>query len=110
MSTRRTITTIILLIFLQTALFAEGNGLQFRHLNMENSSLSHCFATCAVRDSTGFIWIGTTNGLNRFDGHSITPFYKGDLSLPGSVILDLTLDKNRRMWVRTTDGDRKSVV
>lgn len=104
MSTRRTITTIILLIFLQTALFAEGNGLQFRHLNMENSSLSHCFATCAVRDSTGFIWIGTTNGLNRFDGHSITPFYKGDLSLPGSVILDLTLDKNRRMWVRTTDG------
>ena len=109
MSKTRIITLAIILTILPTAIFAtnisaEGNGFQFRHLNMENSSLSHDFATCVVRDSTGFIWIGTTNGLNRFDGHSMTPFYKGDLSLPGSVILDLCLDKDRRMWVKTTDG------
>ncbi len=104
MSKTRIIALAFVLVFLPATLSAEGNGFQFRHLNMENSSLSHSFATCAVRDSTGFIWIGTTNGLNRFDGHSITPFYKGDLSLPGSVILDLCLDKKRRMWVKTTDG------
>lgn len=101
MSYNRIITAFLSLAL---TLCAGAENLQLRHLNTENSSLSHDFTTSVLRDSTGFIWIGTTNGLNRFDGHTVTPYYKGDLSLPSSSIIDLCLDKERRMWVKTTAG------
>lgn len=105
MSYRKAITTILsLLLTLAWTPQAAAEELQLRHLNTENSALSHDFTTSVLRDSCGFVWIGTTNGLNRFDGHSITPYYKGDLSLPSSLILDLCLDKEKRMWVKTTEG------
>ena len=105
MSYNRIITAFLsFALTLAGTLHTAAEELQLRHLNTENSALSHDFTTSVLRDSTGFIWIGTTNGLNRFDGHSVTPYYKGDLSLPSSLILDLCLDKENRMWVKTTEG------
>lgn len=105
MSTHHLITAFLaLLSLLAEASHSSAEELQLRHLNTENSALSHDFTTSVLRDSTGFIWIGTTNGLNRFDGHAVTSYYKGDLSLPSSSIIDLCLDKDRRMWVNTTAG------
>lgn len=105
MSYNRIITAFLsFALTLAGTLCAGAEELQLRHLNTENSALSHDFTTSVLRDSTGFIWIGTTNGLNRFDGHTVTPYYKGDLSLPSSSIIDLCLDKERRMWVKTTAG------
>lgn len=101
MSYNRIITAFLSLAL---TLCAGAENLQLRHLNTENSALSHDFTTSVLRDSTGFVWIGTTNGLNRFDGHTVTSYYKGDLSLPSSSIIDLCLDKDRRMWVKTTAG------
>lgn len=105
MSYNRAITAFLsLLPMLAWTPCTGAEELQLRHLNTENSALSHDFTTSVLRDSTGFIWIGTTNGLNRFDGHAVTSYYKGDLSLPSSSILDLCLDNDRRMWVKTTAG------
>lgn len=105
MSTHHLITAFLALLpLLAGAPHSSAEELQLRHLNTENSALSHDFTTSVLRDSTGFIWIGTTNGLNRFDGHAVTSYYKGDLSLPSSSIIDLCLDKDRRLWVNTTAG------
>ena len=100
------ILTSLLLFFSVFSSFLSANEpeLNFRQLNMSNSSLSHNFTTSVIKDTLGFVWIGTTNGLNRFDGQNITTLYAGDRNLPGSIILDLCLDKQKRMMIKTPEG------
>ena len=99
---RRFISLVIISILSATVLHA--GEFNFKQLNMNNSGLSHNFTTSIVKDTLGFVWIGTTNGLNRFDGQNISVLYKGDRKLPGSIILDLCLDSRKRMMVRTPEG------
>ena len=61
------------------AVAAPPRSIQFKRLNTDNSRLSHNFTTSVVRDSIGFVWIGTTNGLNRYDGQNVRPYYRGEL-------------------------------
>lgn len=84
---------------------AAPKSMQFKRLNTDNSRLSHNFTTSVLKDSLGFVWIGTTNGLNRYDGQNVRPYYRGELSLPSSAILDLAIDSQGRMWVHTDNGD-----
>jgi len=100
----RIIPLTIIAVLYTTHLCASEHEFSFRHLNMDNSSLSHNFTTSVVKDTLGFVWIGTTNGLNRFDGQNISVLYKGDRKLPSSIILDLCLDNQKRMVVRTPEG------
>ncbi len=44
--------------------------------------LSDNYITCLQQDNLGYIWAGTNNGLNRFDGHSFNNFYQGSKALP----------------------------
>jgi signal transduction histidine kinase/ligand-binding sensor domain-containing protein len=57
--------------------------------------------TCMLTDSTGFNWIGTFNGLSRFDGTHFFTFPQGTLDskkLAGDIILDLEEDGDF-IWV-----------
>ncbi len=45
----------------------------FRQYKVENG-LSNNNVTCCIQDTHGFIWIGTRDGLNRFDGYSFRTF------------------------------------
>lgn len=88
-----------------TASAAPVKSMQFKRLNTDNSRLSHNFTTSVVKDSLGFVWIGTTNGLNRYDGKNVRPYYRGELELPSSAILDIAIDRQGKMWVHTDNGD-----
>ncbi len=60
-----------------------------------------------VRDRSGFIWIGTLNGLNRYDGYSVKEYRHdpGDPhSLSSNIVKDLFVDKSGRLWVGTFDS------
>lgn len=67
--------------------------------------LSNNRITCFYKDKTGFLWIGTKNGLNRYDGHSFKIFrpQKGN-SISNETINDIAGDKFGRIWVATMDG------
>lgn len=57
-----------------------------------------------VQDKTGFLWIATNNGLNRFDGIEVKQYVNkpGDsTSLSGNAVLALYCDKNNDLWVLT---------
>lgn len=57
-----------------------------------------------VQDKTGFLWIATNNGLNRFDGIEVKQYINkpGDsTSLSGNAVLALYCDKNNNLWVLT---------
>ncbi|MEJ8844720.1 histidine kinase [Lacibacter sp. H375] len=58
--------------------------------------LSHNSVTGIVQDSSGYIWISTKKGLNRFDGRSFSNFFKisENLPLPENDILYLTRQQN----------------
>src|SRR5260221_2542770 len=66
------------------------------------SGLSNNFVRKIVQDKTGYLWIGTTNGLNRFDGYSFKIFKHNphdENSIADNVITALAVDKLNRIWI-----------
>ena len=63
--------------------FAEESNYLFRHYQVENG-LSDNMVTCCVQDKSGYIWIGTRDGLNRFDGYTFKVF-RNDPDVPESL-------------------------
>lgn len=72
-----------------------------------NSGLPSNRTTCAIKDKNGFLWVGTENGLCRFDGYTFKTFINvpGDsTSITNNYINVITEDKTGRIWVGTLDG------
>lgn len=69
------------------------------------NGLSNGSVKAIWQDDTRFVWIGTKNGLNRFDGYEFTPFYyDGGGTLAKNDIVSITPDKDNRIWIGTFDG------
>jgi signal transduction histidine kinase/ligand-binding sensor domain-containing protein/DNA-binding response OmpR family regulator len=82
-----------------------GNDLFFNNLSVSNG-LSNNFGTSIAQDKNGFIWIGTSNGLNRYDGNTFTWFNKN--STTNSIVSDeitfLLADDSSGIYIGTWDG------
>ncbi|MGI2193751.1 EAL domain-containing protein [Shewanella baltica] len=68
--------------------------------------LSQSTVTSIVQDHDGYLWIGTFNGLNRFDGKNFKHFYANDArtGLPSSFIRSLLIDEQGVLYVGTDSG------
>lgn len=90
-----------------TILFSqEGEELhKFKHITV-NEGLVNNTANVLMQDEKGFVWIGTNNGLQRYDGNEFRTYQKskGDLGLQSSIIKEVFEDDKNRIWVGTTDG------
>jgi ligand-binding sensor domain-containing protein len=73
----------------------------------KNDGLSHNQVHCITQDSLGFIWIGTTSGLNRFDGNSFKVF-RHSSSNPQSIkdnnIFQVFEDSQQKLWIKHSQG------
>jgi ligand-binding sensor domain-containing protein len=75
----------------------------FNYLSTKEG-LSNNNVTEVLQDSRGFIWIATTDGLNRYDGYKCDVFRydKENInSLPNNYILCLAEDKSNNIWIGT---------
>lgn len=97
-----------------TVALQENHNLISRLYSTEHG-LSSTKVSCIVQDNRGFIWIGTEDGLNKFDGYRFTVYKRSSEqsgSLIGNHITALFTDKNDRLWIGTIQGlqyyDRKT--
>ncbi len=84
----------------------QNSKLVFTHLSMQDG-LSNNNINCITQDSSGFIWIGTADGLNRYDGRHFKIYRFDPLqtnSLPNNNITGIAVDKKGLVWAGTTDG------
>jgi PAS domain S-box-containing protein len=69
--------------------------------------LSQAVVISIVQDEEGFIWLGTQEGLNRYDGYEFETFFHepgNNGSLSHDWILDLLKDRNGTLWIATDGG------
>lgn len=79
---------------------------KFENYTIE-SGLSNNNCIKVYQDKYGFIWIGTSKGLNRFDGHTFVNYYHNpddSTSISGNFISDITEDKYGNLWIATHNG------
>ena len=65
--------------------------------------LAHNYVTRIVKDSRGFLWFCTADGLSRFDGYTFTNFGAAQ-GLPHSSVNDLLETRGGEYWVATNGG------
>lgn len=106
--TRITQLTLILFLFCITGGSISGqgsSGYYFTHITGENG-LSSSNVKTILQDSYGFMWFGTKNGLNRYDGTSILQLNCKDpeTGTGNNNIAALFEDKDHKLWVGTDRG------
>ncbi|RDB05965.1 sensor histidine kinase [Runella aurantiaca] len=77
--------------------------LSFHHLTREEG-LSNNNVFFMHRDSRGFLWMGTLNGLNRFDGVRCRVYKPSNSNIRGGDIKNIVEDAKGNLWVGTDEG------
>jgi len=86
--------------------FAQNQQLKFDRIGTKEG-LSNLNVECVMQDSRGFIWVGTQNGLNRYDGHQFRVFYSAatdSCSLSSNFIKNIVEDSKGNIWIATSGG------
>lgn len=97
---------LFLLLGILSTIQGQTKQFFFKKYQVE-SGLSHNTVWCVLQDSYGFMWFGTSDGLNRFDGQRFK-VYRNDIqdnfSLGNNAVQSLFEDERRNIWIGTTSG------
>lgn len=121
MLNKNTILLLIICILLKLNLSAQYHkntrqpyGVNFEHITLEDG-LSQSSVNIIFQDSFGFLWFGTQDGLNRYDGYNFiiyNPIHKDTTSISDNQIWAICEDSDRNLWIGTYNGlnkfDRKN--
>lgn len=92
---------ILLTLLLPYSLSGQEKSGFFRNIGVLEGLPSE-FVLSTIQDSKGFIWIGTSNGLSRFDGYGFK-HYQSDiddsLAISGDFIYCMEADEDEKIWI-----------
>lgn len=86
--------------------FLKAQELKFNHISTDQG-LSVGALNCLLQDSRGFMWFGTQDGLNKYDGYTMTVYKHNQLdsnSLSSNFISCLYEDRNGVLWIGSNGG------
>jgi len=91
-----------ILLFICLPFIITSKTLEFNQLSVENG-LSNNFVRAIYKDSWGYLWIGSSEGIDRYDGWEIESFNK---HLPDNIsrITSIAEDTSHVLWVGTESG------
>ncbi|MEO5996552.1 MAG: two-component regulator propeller domain-containing protein [Chitinophagaceae bacterium] len=108
----KSILTLIALLFCLAG-FSQSSGKTqrtrhyfFTHYTTTSGLISYQINS-TVQDEDGYIWIGTNDGLQRYDGVRFKTFHyreNDSTTLPSNLISQLLMDKDQNLWVLTANG------
>ena len=98
--------TIMITLINTIKIDAYQENIQFNNITIDDGLTQ---ATCEVlfQDSDGFIWIGTNDGLNRYNGYNFKTYKYSEedkQSIANNYILGIKEDKDKNIWVATING------
>jgi signal transduction histidine kinase/ligand-binding sensor domain-containing protein/DNA-binding response OmpR family regulator len=102
---------IYIFILLQHPSFSQeiknkNQSIKFKHYSL-SEGLSQSSVLCIIQDSKGFLWFGTRDGLNKYDGQTFKTYRynsKDSTSISNSSIKSLFEDKKGNLWIGTLGG------
>jgi len=86
--------------------YAQTGSLKFDHISLEHG-LSQSTVNAIVQDGQGFLWFGTQDGLNRYDGYTITVFKHSasdSSSISDNGVWSICRDVSGDIWIGTMRG------
>jgi len=103
-----------LLLITFSSLYAQdflkkNQSLKFKKFSL-SEGLSQSSVLSILQDSKGFLWFGTRDGLNKYDGNTFKTYrydYKNENSISNGFIKALLEDENGNIWIGTNNGLNK---
>jgi ligand-binding sensor domain-containing protein len=97
---------VILIVWNVFPLKSLAQDIRFKHLT-NNNGLSQNLVLSITQDQEGYMWFGTKDGLNKYDGYRFIVFQNepnNQNSISSNYISELFTDKNGKLWIGTEDG------
>jgi ligand-binding sensor domain-containing protein len=96
----------IAIFIISLNVFPASDEYIFRQLTIDDGlSQSTVFAT--LQDSRGYMWFGTIDGLNRYDGYNFMVFTNDpsdSTTISDNVITSIFEDSRKQLWIGTVNG------
>lgn len=99
-------TLLIMSFLLSFNVYSQESDVKFKHLNT-NNGLSQSHIISLTQDKKGFMWIGTENGLNKYDGSKFTVYLHDSddsTTICDNQIWSMHIDSKNRFWLGTYKG------
>lgn len=93
-------------LYVHPAKATEVSDLHFTEVNKKHG-LSNTAVLDIVEDKLGYIWLATSNGLNRYSGYNVKQYHPSDIdthSIPSGYIQTLFVDSDGKLWIGTQSG------
>lgn len=97
---------IFLILLLGLPSFAQTKDIKFKHLSSDDG-LSQNFVSCILQDQKGFMWFGSKDGLNRYDGYTFVVYQHDPFdttTISTNYITALHEDSRGYIWIGTLNG------
>ena len=97
---------LFLIIFYTISLSAQSSSYTFKRLGIEDG-LSQSTINCITQDKEGYMWFGTANGLNKYDGYNFKIFTNNpydSTSISDNSITSFFEDSQGNFWIGTIKG------
>ena len=104
---RKILLIFLVCLFSALCVWAEHSKYSFYYSQKLNEGISQLSVMTICQDTRGYLWLGTRNGLNRYNGSEYTVFrhHPGDsLGLADNEVNEIREDHSKNLWIFTSRG------